>query len=107
MRCLPENKALGEMGHTDIQNMGCLVTQFGLTSLRQIPQEALCHRDVLLDIVKCLTRSTNRDNSVVSKQLYSLKYLSSLDVNSSYRRQQYPLGYKVQHVLQNLSPNRT
>ena len=65
-QCLPENKEYSEMDHTDIMNMGCLLTQLRLTSLRQITQEALCHKDTLSDIVKCLTESRNTDNSVVS-----------------------------------------
>ena len=64
-QCLPENKNLGQFNWRDVQNMGCLVTELGLTSVRQIPRDAVCHRDVLRDLVQCLIKSGERDNSMV------------------------------------------
>ena len=65
IQCLPGNKDLGQFNWRDIQNMGCLVTELGLTSIRQIPRDAMCHRDVLRDLFQCLTKSGEGDNSMV------------------------------------------
>ena len=64
-QCLPENKDLGQFNWRDVQNMGCLVTELGLTSVRQIPRDAVCQRDVFRDLSQCLTKSEERDNSLV------------------------------------------
>ena len=75
-QCLPESKDLGQFNWRDVQNLGCLVTELGLTSVRQIPRDAVCHRDVLRDIFQCFTKSGEGDNSMVCTE-YELHFVES------------------------------